>query len=149
METLKITPPQGYEIDKEKSTFEEIVFKPVKKKYPTKLDEINRPYFIANGAIKKWPKQYVEYFSSQERAEEVLALIQLLAFRDAVWEIDGWKPNWRDSQQKYQIYIRHNTIVATDFSLSETSILSFKTEETRDWFLETHRELIEKAKNLL
>ena len=28
---IKITPPEGFEIDKEKSTFEEIVFKPIQK----------------------------------------------------------------------------------------------------------------------
>lgn len=28
--TLKITPPEGYEIDREKSTIDEIVFKPAK-----------------------------------------------------------------------------------------------------------------------
>lgn len=31
MKTVKITPPDGYEIDREKSTLEEIVFKPIKK----------------------------------------------------------------------------------------------------------------------
>ena len=31
MEKIKITPPEGFEIDKEKSTFEEIVFKPIQK----------------------------------------------------------------------------------------------------------------------
>ena len=29
MKTIKINPPKGYEVDKEKSTFEEIVFKPI------------------------------------------------------------------------------------------------------------------------
>lgn len=31
MEKIKITPPEGFEVDKEKSTFEEIVFKPLQK----------------------------------------------------------------------------------------------------------------------
>ena len=31
MKNLTITPPEGYEIDKEQSTFENIVFKPVPK----------------------------------------------------------------------------------------------------------------------
>lgn len=32
--TIEITPPKGYEIDKEKSTFEKIVFKPIEEKLP-------------------------------------------------------------------------------------------------------------------
>ena len=39
MKELKIEVPQGYEIDKEKSTFEKIVFKKIKVELPKTWDE--------------------------------------------------------------------------------------------------------------
>lgn len=149
---VKITPPEGYEIDREKSTFEEIVFKQISK-YPTTLRMIPRKYYLNNGLVREVRDedallQSGENFSSKERAEEVQALIQLLAFRDAVWEIDGWKPDWTDGCAKYVICMHENKIECSS-GLAVGFILVFKTAETRDWFLKTHRELIEKAKNLL
>ena len=40
MKNLTITPPSGYEIDKEQSTFENIVFKPLKKALPKTWEEL-------------------------------------------------------------------------------------------------------------
>ena len=45
---IKIEIPEGYEIDKDKSTFEKIVFKE-KIKYPTEIPEINN--YLRNGII--------------------------------------------------------------------------------------------------
>lgn len=39
MKELKIEVPEGYEIDKEKSTFEKIVFKKIKVELPKTWDE--------------------------------------------------------------------------------------------------------------
>lgn len=53
MKEVKITPPEGYEIDKEKSTFEEIVFKPIENDFPkswekyTKKSDNNGGYFYS------------------------------------------------------------------------------------------------------
>mgnify|MGYP003597795861 CR=1 FL=1 len=38
--TIKITPPEGYEVDKEKSTFEEIVFKKLEPTLPMSFEEL-------------------------------------------------------------------------------------------------------------
>ena len=43
MEKIKITPPEGFEVDKEKSTFEEIVFKPIQKVDLSILNDITAP----------------------------------------------------------------------------------------------------------
>ena len=40
MKSTKITAPQGYEIDRDKSTFDEIVFKPVKKEFAQSWEEL-------------------------------------------------------------------------------------------------------------
>ena len=38
--TIKITPPEGYEVDKEKSTFNEIVFKKLEPNLPMSWEEL-------------------------------------------------------------------------------------------------------------
>ena len=46
--TLKITPPEGYEVDKEKSTFSEIIFKKIEPNLPMSWEELGvvKGYFI-------------------------------------------------------------------------------------------------------
>jgi hypothetical protein len=84
---------------------------------------------------------------SSERAEEVLALIQLITLRDIY--NNGWKPDWSNyDEPKYCIYGWSNTIDIDIFS-SDHAILAFKTEELRDEFFKNFKDLIEKAKNLI
>lgn len=153
---LKIEAPDGYEIDKEKSTFEKIVFKKVENELPKSWEEI--------GEIKGW---YVDSFSdimpcdkgdtdkdndknifpTIEEAEACLALAQLCQLRDRY--NDGWKPNWRTgSKIKYCIIVDENKIVESQY-ITLNQILSFKTKELREKFLENFRDLIEIAKPLL
>ena len=153
---LKIEVPQGYEIDKENSTFEKIVFKKVEKELPKSWEDL--------GEIKGW---YVDSFSdiipcdkgdidkdndknifpTIEEAEACLALAQLCQLRDRY--NDGWKPNWRTgSKIKYCIIVDENKIVESQY-ITLNQILSFKTKELREKFLENFRDLIEIAKPLL
>lgn len=84
---------------------------------------------------------------SQERAEEVLALIQLITLRDIY--NDGWEPDWDNHDEtKYCIYGWSN-IIDIDIFSSDHAILAFKTEELRDEFFKNFKDLIEKAKNLI
>lgn len=153
---LKIEVPQGYEIDKEKSTFEKIVFKKVENELPKSWEEL--------GEIKGW---YVDSFSdimpcdkgdtdkdndknifpTIEEAEACLALAQLCQLRDRY--NDGWKPDWEDDNQfKWNIHVFKDDIY-TMANLFVKKVLVFKTEELRDKFLENFRDLIETAKPLL
>jgi len=54
MKEFIIECPSGYEIDKEKSTFEKIVFKEIGLKFPESVEEIpNREWYISsNGSIE-------------------------------------------------------------------------------------------------
>ena len=50
MKDFIIECPSGFEVDKEKSTFEKIVFKEIENKLPMSVEEIpNRDWFIFNG----------------------------------------------------------------------------------------------------
>ena len=139
METKNIQIPSGWEVDFEKSSKDNIVLKEVEKsKYPTKLSDL--------GGASQYPMYVI--CSSQKLADEVAAFILILAFRDAVWEIDEWEPDWTDNSNKYCLCIYVNEIVHR-VCKEIKSTLAFKTQETRDWFLETHCDLIEKCKNLI
>lgn len=94
---LTITPPSGYEIDEENSTFQKIVFRKIEPKFPTKLEEIDRPWYISGAGEVKYARgrcaQTPNHFTSKESAEEALEFTKLLAFRDAIWEIEGKPEN--------------------------------------------------------
>ena len=79
----------------------------------------------------------------------MLALCQLLICRNAWWKVLGWKPDWEDQkQEKYCIGFIRGII---DVTINEGSnrILAFPTREVRDQFLDSFRDLIEEAKELL
>lgn len=157
METkeFKIQVPEGYEIDKEKSTFEKIVFK--------KVDDLPKSW-KEFGEVKGWfvnNRCEVDYydegdstndmdknlFPTEEEAKACLALSQLCQLRDRY--NDGWKPDWKDDNQfKWCIDVFKGNIRKAAY-LFVKKVLLFKTEELRDKFLENFRDLIETAKPLL
>ena len=79
----------------------------------------------------------------------MLALCQLLVCRNAWWKQLGWKPDWEDHKSdKYCIFYGRGK-VDKDFERITSRVLAFPTPETRDQFLESFRDLIEEAKELL
>ena len=83
------------------------------------------------------------------RSKQHLAFIQLVALRDKWNEIDEFIPDWRNLQVgKYCIEYINNKIEANKY-YTFPKILAFKTEETRDLFLKTFKDLIEVAKRLI
>src|SRR5690554_5280789 len=101
---LKITPPEGYEIDKEKSTLEHIVFKPVDKKPKTweEIQELNienrkkQFYVNSTGAIGYYQlmectllNAITSHVNTQRQAERIRALCQLYIIADHY--NDGWE----------------------------------------------------------
>ena len=156
---LKINVPEGYEVDKEKSTFEGIVFRVLpEKRLPESWKELNftgRAYFVHSGLGRVdeidinnaininilWP--------TREEAEASIALAQLLQLRDRYNE--GWKPDWMEGEgEKFCINITLGNIVKTEW-YGMRHVLYFRTEELRNKFLSCPeiRKLIEIAKPLL
>ena len=140
---LKIEVPQGYEIDKEKSTFEKIVFKKIPEKPKTwedycKLTKGSRSnYATTTNMVNKdrYTGTYNE-FTTKERAEQFIALGKLLQLRD-YW-VGDWK---RNSNNIYIIY--KNVIMAavhnSDFPLT------FPTRKMAEEFKNCFEELIKQA----
>jgi hypothetical protein len=110
MKELIITPPEGYEIDKENSTFEKIVFKKVEEKLTyekiaDKLFQYKKHYYIAGdggimGTSIGWSCPNTA--STKHQLERLLALNKLMNV--AHYLNDGWEPDWKDGSQKFFMY---------------------------------------------
>ena len=145
MKELKIEVPEGYQIDKEKSTFEKIVFKAIENKLPMSVEEIpNRKWYISlSGDIRQTSAMEDKYnLSTKERAEAFLSLMQLVELRDA----------WNGDSERHGSAI----VFSTDYNgirkvctSNNGYTLSFKSPELRDQFAEQFKDLIQTAKELL
>ena len=148
METkeLKIEAPEGYEIDRENSTFKKIVFKKIENELPKSWEDLYEVggWFVdfhsdvvTSGSMRT-ADSVKNRFPTKEEAEACVALAQLCQLRDRY--NDGWKPNWNDGTDKYSIYFTRDEIDGVCEYCSHR-VLAFKTLELRD--------IIEIAKPLL
>ena len=149
---LKINVPEGYEIDKERSTFESIVFRPLPKprlpKSWEELEGVGGYYLDAYGNVRpEKPMSYSGFtysgnratWPTREEAEASIALAQLLQLRDRYNEHTGVFGDYWPLPIEYPRGLR------------ESMVISFKNSELRDKFLSCPeiRKLIEIAKPLL
>ena len=149
MKELIIECPSGFEVDKDKSTFEKIVFKEIENKLPMSVEEIpNRKGFYIDSSCKILcgGSKGKNNISTYERAEAFLALMQLVDLRDA-WNGD-WKADWSKMNRKYCIIFSEDKICKLVMNCA-SSPLNFKSEQLRDQFSEQFKDLIETAKELL
>lgn len=153
MKTFKIEIPKGYEIDKEKSTFENIVFKEVKNELPKTWEDLKEiSGFFINGdssigiSYVKGSKINKNVFATKEQAEASLALAQLSQLREVYR--NGWIPDWSDDEFKDCIIFVKDKIETSE-ARNLVRFLSFQDSETRDLFLENFKDLILIAKPLM
>lgn len=141
---LKIEVPKGYEIDKEKSTFEKIVFKKIPENPKTweeycKLTKGNTSNYAnatTNMVYKDRHTGAYNEFTTKERAEQFIALGKLLQLRD-YW-VGGWKPNLLNPT----FAVKNNTVVTL---IRITLPLTFPTKEMAEEFKECFGDLIKQA----
>ena len=158
--SLKINIPEGYEIDKEKSTFEEIVFK--KKVDPfSELPKTWEEYCKQTVGCKsyfhtRYPEPCIREslfdgiyceFSTEKRVKQYVALGRLLQLRDY------WVSNWKDDSNNFVAVIYHfdGEIVNTNVSKKRSSnySLTFPTREIAQKFIECFKDLINEAYPLI
>ena len=159
---FQIVTPEGYEIDKENSTFEKIVFKKKDDKPRTWEDFCNKyewtgeEYFISSTGYEKTTRKRYDfrfpssrgYVSNKEEAEAFVALMQLRQLRKA-W-VGDWEPEWSTScayNDRYGLinYYSKITVEQTE----NNNPLSFPTEEMAKEFINCFKDLLEQAKMLL
>lgn len=146
METkeIKIEIPEGYEIDKEKSTFENIVFK--KKKTVNCWEDLLRVVGVyindVTARISKpddYPTSHVNknIFLNKEYAKSALALAQisqLLPYYDS-------KVNWNECYEKYVIVRNYNSLnIETYYNTYQ--FLAFNTYAEAARFLKYNEQLV-------
>ena len=120
--------PQGYEIDKENSTFENIILKPIEVKLPLSV------FDIPNLDTAK----YKDAFE---------ALEQLVHLRDA-WNGD-WRADWKNESDKYCIIFIKDKKMITSSITTCSCVLNFKDRGLAEKFAEQFKDLIHEAKELL
>ena len=79
----------------------------------------------------------------------VSALCKLLIYRNAWWQKLGWRPDFENGLVAKYIIENCGGRILTGISGVGHATLAFPTEEVRDKFAETFKELIEEAKELL
>ena len=79
----------------------------------------------------------------------VSALCKLLIYRNAWWKKLGWKPDFENGLLIKYVISNWGGKLDIGVSGMNDAILVFPTEEVRDKFAETFRDLIEEAKELL
>ncbi len=155
---LKINIPKGYEIDREKSTFEEIVFKkvedPLAKLSKTweeycKQTEDNVSYFcnIHDSIIKSCFEGYYYEFSTEERVKQYVALGRLIQLRDY------WVGDWKNDSNNFVNVIYNLNGEIKNMGLSHKQSLNFPltfpTREMAQKFIECFKDLIKEAHPLI
>ena len=144
METkeIKIEVPQGYEIDRQKSTFEKIIFKKITENPKTweeycSLMEGKTVYYInCNNIIVSRFYDDHNKFITKERAIQFTALGQLMQLHD-YW-VRGYK------EFKYTLLVTRDENILVYYH-TYPHILTFPTKEMAEEFKECFSDLIKKA----
>lgn len=155
---LKINIPEGYEIDKENSTFEEIVFKKVEDplaKLPKTWEEYkscsrdDASYFFCNpdSIIKSRFEGYYNEFVTKERLKQYVALGRLIQLRDY------WVGDWKNDSNNFVNVIYNLNGEIKNMGLSHKQSLNFPltfpTIEMAQKFIKCFKDLIKEARPLI
>lgn len=140
---IKIQVPEGYEIDKEKSSFEKIVFKKKEKVNCWEdLEEISGYAITTENDIEHWPgldviEENKNVFLNEKYAKSALALAQisqLLPYYDS-------NVDWKKTNYKYCIDRNYNGIEINQW-FNVYHVLAFNSMEEAERFLKYNEQLV-------
>ena len=147
---LKINIPEGYEIDKENSTFECIKFKPVKKSKFSDYD-CTYPisgYYVYDGTTCHLPGApngtcHKDVFATEKYAKSALAMAQISQIIANDGRFGGVIDNeWRNYAIGKYCILRYDNKLMKDVLQHTYHLLAFHTAEQRDLFLEENEQLV-------
>lgn len=147
---LKIIPPIGYEIDRQKSTFEKIIFKKIPENPKTweeycELTKGNTSNYANATTLMVCKDQFngaYNEFTTKERAEQFIALGKLLQLRD-YWVK---RSKFKDA---IGVFTLSNGVIVTNGCDINDFALTFPTQEMADKFITCFRDLIKQASPLV
>lgn len=148
---------EGFEIDKEQSTERQIVLRKIDNRarsweeYCKKMEGKSSYYY--DGLFEKVKSSkfgsspLLAEFEDKEDIEILVAFCKLFHLRrDWVGE---WKPDWKNKKQWKFSIVSDTDKIEKGIGRTLSRSLSFPTEEMRDEFIETFKDLLENAKPLL
>ena len=144
---VKIDVPEGYEIDKENSTFECIKFKK-KETTPWRYTlEYTSGYTIMNRMVPNWPNQLggKALFATEKQSKSALAMAQIsqIMANDERFGGPVTDEEWGNVKvDKYVIYRSGKSVINTMFINTTYFYLAFHTEKQRDLFLKENEDLV-------
>lgn len=148
---IKITPPEGYEIDKENSTFERIKFKPVVKRWRDTNPKVGG-YFLSGNQIRQLPDDYNEYwhlgshdvFATEKHAKSAFAMAQISQIMTHDERFGGpvTDEEWNSNASFKYIIERYNNEIRVDSYYYDYKFLAFHTAEQRNLFLKENEDLV-------
>ena len=145
---LNIIPPIGYEIDRQKSTFEKIIFKKIPEnpktweEYCTLMKGKTVYYTNCNNIIVSGFSDAHDKFVTKKRAEQFVALGMLLQLRDY------WVKRSKFEDAIGVFTWNEGVIVTNKCDINEYA-LTFPTQEMADKFITCFRDLIKQASPLV
>lgn len=141
METKEIILPDGWEV--KEVVGNKIILKEKEKKLPKTWEGCLVKLNITQNLYGK------SIYVPVGMENPILALCQLLVCRNAWWEQLGWKPDWKNCSTVKHCIQPFSEKIDKSTNRTGSVVLAFPTIEIRDQFLETFRDLIEEAKELL
>ena len=147
MKEMKITPPEGFEVDQENSTFECIKFKRIVgwKKDPKK--KIKGFYIHSNSGIFEFlgynTKENYNVFATEKQAKSALAMARIsqIMANDARFGGTITYEEWDSNEDKFIIERERNSITKGS-TIMFYHFLAFHTKQQRDLFLEENEDLV-------
>lgn len=145
---LNIIPPIGYEIDRQKSTFEKIIFKKIPEnpktweEYCTLMKGKTVYYTNCNTITVSGFSDAHDKFVTKKRAEQFVALGMLLQLRDY------WVKRSKFEDAIGVFTWNEGVIVTNKCDINEYA-LTFPTQEMADKFITCFRDLIKQASPLV
>lgn len=142
---LKIIPPIGYEIDRQKSTFEKIIFKKIPEnpktweEYCSLMEGKTVYYTNCNNIIVRGFSDAHDKFATKKRAEQFIALGKLLQLRDC----------WVKGYDEFRYAVYGDWLGGTAICDWRENIthypLTFPTKEMAEEFKDCFEDLIKQA----
>ena len=145
---LKIIPPIGYEIDRQKSTFEKIIFKKIPEnpktweEYCSLMKGKTVYYTNCNTITVSGFSDAHDKFVTKKRAEQFIALGKLLQLRDY------WVKRSK-FEDAIGIFTWSDGLIVTNNCDINDFALTFPTQEMADKFITCFRDLIKQASPLV
>lgn len=147
---VKIVAPDGYEIDREHSTFDKIIFKKKVKRWRDKTGlNVNGWYITEDSNILPlyefgYDSTSRNIFATDHQAYSALAMAwisQIMVNDERFGGVVSYS-EWADVKTTKFIITRMKNQIVKDETLSAYHFLAFHTKEQRDLFLKENKDLV-------